>query len=128
MRFWHKVVSIGVLAIVVTLPFLSLAMCVPENPGSMQCPPDCPMMADMSPGHSGMEMSFSNAPASCCQFKSSHPGPVTESKTVAPTLSIEPSAIALSYGKIWQVRRASIVASSPPVAPASQAQLCTFLI
>jgi len=128
MRFWHKFVSTGVLTAVVMLPFLTLAMCVPENVGSMQCPPDCPMMADMNSGHDYMEMKFSEVPASCCQFKSSSPAPVTESTTVAPTVSVEPTVVDTPLPKKSQARTTAFVDTSPPVAPDFQAQLCTFRI
>ncbi len=126
MRFWHKAVSTGVLAAVVLLPFLSIAMCVPEDAGSMQCPPDCPMMAKMS--HDGMQMSPSEDPGSCCHFKSSRPAPTTESQTVAPTVSVEPTVASAPLSPPSKARTIAAVDTSPPLRCDHQAQLCTFLI
>jgi hypothetical protein len=128
MRFWHKLVSCGVLEAVLLLPLLSIGVCAPQSASAMQCPPDCPMMAEMNSGHDGMEMKFSEVPASCCQFKSSNPAPVTESKTVAPTVSVEPTVVDTPLPKKSQARTTAFVDTSPPVAPDFQTQLCTFRI
>ena len=128
MRFWHKVVSTGVLATVVMLPFLTLAMCVPEDAGSMQCPPDCPMMANMISGHEGMEMALSDAQGSCCEIKGSSPAPATEWKTVVPTASSGPTVVSTPIANTSQGQITTIVNTSPPIAPNSHAPLCPFLI
>jgi hypothetical protein len=86
------------------------------------------MMAKMKMGHDGMVMKSSEAPGSCCQIRSSKPAPVTESKTVAPVISVEPVQTSAPFVAISNVRPATTVDTSPPSTVDSQAQLCTFLI
>ena len=126
MRFWQKLASGGVLAVVILLPFLSMAMCLPEDSGLMKCPPECSMMAKMS--HQGMQMNLSEAPGSCCQIGSSKPAPVTESNTVRPTISVEPTVVSAPQSPTFRVRTVASVAFPPPVVSDHQAELCTFLI
>jgi hypothetical protein len=128
MRLWHKFVSTGVLTAIVMLPFLSMAMCVPEDAGSMQCPPDCPMMAKMKVAPDGMDVKSSEAAGACCQFKSAKPAPVTESKTVSPVVSVEPLVTSTPLVETSNVRPIAVIEASPPAVIDSQAQLCTFLI
>ena len=128
MRFGHKFVSTSVLAAIVLLPFLSMAMCLPQDSASMQCPPDCPMMAKMKMGHEGMEMKSSDVPGSCCKISSSKTAPVTESNTVTSVVSVEPVLTSAPIVASSNVRLTATVDTSPPSPVDSQAQLCTFLI
>ncbi|HWR14669.1 MAG TPA: hypothetical protein VN577_07555 [Terriglobales bacterium] len=117
------------MAAIVLLPFLSMAMCVPQVNAPMQCPPDCPMMAKINMGHHGMEMKSSKTPGSCCEFRSSTPVPVTEYKTVTPVYSVEPVIASSPVVSTSMIRPVAILEASPPSLPVdSQAQLCTFLI
>jgi len=128
MRFWHKLVSTGLLAVVVLLPLASFAMCAPESSSAMNCAPDCPMMAQMmESGLHAVEYS-SSARGSCCTIESSKPTPVTESKVAAQFVSIQrpadvgavianPSALSITHAD-----------SSPPLCRNSQSRLCTFQI
>lgn len=127
MRFWQKLVSTGILAAVVVLPLLSVAMCAPESASSKHCPPDCPMMANMSSGHQSMNLKSENS-RPCCTIRSSKPAPVTESKTVAPVASVEPATVSVPLVSTANgYPTVAFEASSPPIID-SQARLCTFQI
>lgn len=126
MRFWHKLVSTGILAALLLLPFVSMALCVPESAGSMHCPPGCPMMAKMD---SGQQMQLkSGAPASCCTVSRGKPAPATESVVVPHAISVEPAQVDAEPVVPATETRATLADASPPPLPDSQARLCTFLI
>ncbi|HYE26285.1 MAG TPA: hypothetical protein VEG32_13915 [Clostridia bacterium] len=128
MGFRHKLISTGVLAAVLLLPFLSMALCMPDSAAaSMHCPPDCPMMAVMNSGHAASEAGTDDS-GSCCTIQSSRPAPVTESQTVVQVFSPEPMTKQVE-AVLPVFDRAQVVAeTSPPPLIDSQARLCTFLI
>lgn len=127
MRFWHKLASTGVLAVIVLLPFMPLlAMCAPQPADVMQCPPDCPMMSDMASQH-GTDMKADDS-GSCCTVKSSTPVPVTAPTVVRTIVSVEPATVSLAIVAPAAGHRGTIADISPPLFFDSQAQLCTFLI
>lgn len=127
MRFWHRLISSGVLAAVVLLPFLSMAVCVPDTAASTHCPPDCPMMAMMKSGHHGIEVN-SEETGSCCTIQSSKPAPVTESQTIVQVLSIQPGTKQVDAVQPVFDSNHEVAETYPPPLIDSQARLCTFLI
>lgn len=128
MRFWHKLVSSAVLAVLIMLPFLTLAMCVPGSAAAaMHCPPGCPMMAK-SKGVQPEIVLRQGTSESCCTIQSSKPAPVTESRAVPPVVSIEPMVESVPLiARAAHLRAAVLEGSSPPLVN-SQAKLCTFQI
>ena len=127
MWFWRKFVSASIVLAVLSVPLIALANCASESAASMQCPPDCVMMESMNSGHHDTEME-SELSGSCCTIKSSRPAPVTEPKTVAPIVSVEPLVVSVPLTAAAGPRAAAAVDSSPPLALNSQARLCTFQI
>jgi hypothetical protein len=128
MQFWHKLASTGILALVLMLPLMPLlAMCAPQPGNVMRCPPDCPMMADMSSQHSGIDIKAKD-PGSCCTIKSSTPAPVTTATVVPPIVSVESATVSIPLVAVTVSHHSSVDGSSPPLLYDSQAKLCTFLI
>ncbi len=127
MRFWHKLVSGGVLAVVLLLPLVPmLAMCAPQSSDSMQCPGHCPMMAATDSNRPAIEFQADQS-GSCCTIKSSTPAPKQES-TVVPVISVEPTAVSFEPVVVAAAHNEIITDSSPPPFLDAQAHLCTFLI
>jgi hypothetical protein len=128
MRFWHKSVSVGVLAIFLLLPFASLAMCAPQSAGAMHCPDGCPMMAKLRARQQSELQLSAEQSSSCCDISSSKPQPATTSVVVSPTISILVPAAEVERLAVRPVHAADVIDSSPPCLAASQSQLCTFRI
>jgi hypothetical protein len=127
MWFWRKFVSASIVLAVLSVPLMSLANCASEPAASMQCPPDCVMMASMNSGHHDMEMN-SELSGSCCTIKSSRPAPVTESQLVPPAVSAEPVIAVVSLVASNSSDHATVTDSPPPLSSDSQTRLCTFQI
>lgn len=130
MGIWYKVVSASLVLVALVAPSASLAFCVPDFAGpigSMQCPPDCPMMAGMQTHEDGNELS-STPMSPCCTIKSSTPAPITESSVVSPVVAIEPIITAAVFTPVTTPQTADEADTSPPPVAGIQSRLCTFLI
>ena len=130
MQVWHKVVSVSLVLMALLAPSTALAFCVPDSAGqmeSMQCPPDCPMMAGMQSHDGGNELSSTSTPP-CCTIKSSKSAPITESSVVSPIVAIEPVFAAAVFTPVATPQTADEADTSPPPIVGIQSRLCTFLI
>lgn len=137
MWFWRKFVSASIVLAVLSVPLMSLANCASGPASSMQCTPDCVMMASMNSGHHEMasmrsghhEMQMkSELSGSCCTIKGSRPAPVTESQLVAPAVSAEPAIAVVSLVASNTSDHTAVTDSPPPLSSDSQTRLCTFQI
>ncbi len=128
MRFWQKLASAGVVAIVVLMPFLSLAACSTETSASQQCPPDCPMMAEMMASASHSQEFSAATPQSCCTIESSKPTPVVEWQVTPQSAGFVVRATEPMSGSALPVVAAAQSEAPPPLCRSSQSLLCTFQI
>jgi len=131
MRFWHKFVSAGLFAAVLSLPLMSLAMtvgmCAPESNDSMHCPPGCPMMAKMKSGQQA-ELKAEPTAGSCCTLTRGKSSPVPKSSMVQPAVSVEPVAVIVDSVAPAASHALALTDTSPPLLADRQSRLCTFQI
>ncbi|HVP63889.1 MAG TPA: hypothetical protein VMT82_03275 [candidate division Zixibacteria bacterium] len=130
MQFWRKLVSLGLLMVVIALPLVAMATCAPESAKPMHCCKKCATMAKM---HGGMKHPGQNAKgtrdksAPCCDIKNSQTAPIAEYQAVAPVVLAAPTASLLAVAETPQPTSALIAEADPaPPPPDSQARLCTF--
>lgn len=129
MRLGHKLVSIGMLAILALLPLVPvLAVCSPQTAeSSMHCPEGCPMMAKQTSQDRVSQVKVDRS-ESCCKIERSTPAPEKAATVVVPVVSVEPATTSVVVVATSHSEPPVVTDSSPPPFADSQAQLCTFLI
>lgn len=130
---WHKIVSASLVLMALFVPSLSAALCAPNSAGStksMQCPPDCPMMADIQGQEHGTALQASETEVPpCCAVRSSHRAPATDSTfVVAPDVVVTPLAVVTEFKPPVEQQSFDQADTSSSPTEGSQALLCTFLI
>ncbi len=127
MQHWRQLVSTGIVAAILSVPLFALAPCAPSA-DSMQCPPDCPMMAAMQTVAGGNNVSAAPQTSSCCEMSSGQSTPTSELQvpttffsTAAPVVQVTSMTEPVASGGAQDF-------SPPPLVFSSQAVLCTFLI
>jgi len=133
MRCWYKVVSASLVLMVLFAPSLSLALCSPPSaasPVSMNCPPACPMMAEMQGQEHGTALQSSEIEVPpCCAISSSHSYPIPESTfVVAPVVPVTLLEVVSEFNPPVEPQSLDQADTSPPPTEGTQALLCSFLI
>jgi len=124
MHFWRKLVSLGLLMVVIALPLVAMATCAPESAKAMHCCKKCATMAKM---HGANAKGTRDKSAPCCDIKNSQTAPIAEYQAVAPVVLAAPTASLLAVAETPQPTSALIAEADPaPPPPDSQARLCTF--
>lgn len=129
MNHFFKLVASMLVLVALASPAAAVTTCwisAPANDVGMECPPECPMMAEGVEPHS-----MAPQDGSCCQISSRQPAPVavTQLPVSASQVSIGPADAPIpvvSEPSDANEQVASAALSAPETSP--QALLCTFLI